>query len=331
MKAVIWTQYGPPEVLQVQEIPTPTPKEHEVRIRVHAATVTAGDWEARSLKFPFWLNIMMRGFVGVLKPTRVKILGQELAGVVDAVGKDVTRFKVGDAVFGSTGFSFGAYAEYNCLPADSEDSALAIKPDNISFAEAAALPTGALEALHFLRLGKIQPGEKLLVIGGGGSIGTAGVQLAKHYGAEVTALDHGSKLDFLRDLGADHVVDYTKEDFAQRGETYDLIFDVVGKNTFQRSMRVLNPGGRYLLANPRISSLIQGLWLARDGKKVIAKTAERHNADLVHLAELIADGTLKVIMDEHRFTLDQMAEAHRYAESGLKKGNIIIDVVEEGQ
>ena len=210
MKAMVWTKYGPPEVLQLRELEKPAPKDNEVLVKICATTVTAGDSEARALKLPFWLSLLIRAYVGLLKPTRITILGQELAGEVEAVGKDVSLFRTGDQVFAAAGFGFGAYAEYKCLPAD---AVMAIKPANLTYAEAAAVPVGALEALHFIRNGNLQPGEKVLIIGAGGGIGTYAVQLAKYHGAEVTGMDKPGKLDTLRSLGADHVIDYTREDF----------------------------------------------------------------------------------------------------------------------
>ena len=324
MKAIVWTNYGPPEVLQLQEIDKPTPKDNEVLIKVHAATVTAGDCEARSLKFPFWVALPMRLYVGLWKPTRANILGQELAGEVEAVGKDVTLFREGDPVFGTTGIGFGAHAEYICLPEKSGDVALAIKPANMSYEEAAAVPTGGLEAVHFLKKGNIQRGERILINGAGGSIGTAAVQLAKYFGAEVTAVDSTEKLDMLRSLGADHVIDYTQEDFAQRGETYDVIFDVVGRHSFSRCIKSLKPNGRYLLANPTLSAMFQGLWISRSsGKKIILAFSGRQTDDLVFLKELIEAGELITVIDR-RYPLEQIVEAHRYVETGQKKGNVLL-------
>ena len=326
MKAIVWTAYGPPEVLQLQEIEKPIPKDNEVLIRIRATSVTAGDCEGRSLSFPFWLLIPMRLYKGIRKPRGTAILGQELAGDVEAVGKDVTRFKAGDAVFGTTGFGFGAYAQYLCLPEMSEAGVLAIKPTNMTYEEAAAVPTGGLEALHFLRKGSIQNGETVLINGAGGGIGTAAVQLAKYFGAQVTAVDSTGKLDMLRALGADHVIDYAQEDFSKGGETYDVILDVVGKDSFARCIKALKPNGRYLMANPRLRSIVRGMWISRSSsKKVIADFAGRKLEDLLHLKELIEAGKLKTVIDRH-YPLEQTVEAHRYVETGQKKGNVVITV-----
>jgi NADPH:quinone reductase-like Zn-dependent oxidoreductase len=232
MKAITWTHYGPPEVLQLQEVAAPAPKDGEVLVKIHAAGVTAGDCELRRLQLALGLSLPMRLYVGIGRPRRVTILGQELAGEVAAVGRAVRNFAVGDQVVAATGFGFGAYAEYTCLPAagdsDGGTATLAPKPPNLTYAEAATLPVGGLEALHFLRRANIRPGESLLINGAGGSIGTLALQLAKHYGAAVTAVDGPGKLTMLRELGADDVVDYTQEDFTKLGKTYDIIFDVVG-------------------------------------------------------------------------------------------------------
>jgi NADPH:quinone reductase-like Zn-dependent oxidoreductase len=326
MKAIVWTKYGPPEGLELREVEKPTPTADEVRIKVHATTVTAGDCEARRLQFPLGLGLAIRAYAGLIRPVRLTILGQELAGEVEAVGKEATRFKEGDQVFASTGFGFGAYAEYTCLSERSDTGVMALKPVNMTYEEATAVPVGGLEALHFLRQGGLQSGRKVLINGAGGSIGTIGVQLAKHYGAEVTAVDSAGKLDMLRSLGADHVIDYTREDFTERGEVYDAIFDVVGKAPYAGSMRSLSKSGVYLLANPSLSRLVRGRWTSMTSSKgVVSGASSPTTADLLFLKGLIESGTLRVVIDR-RFPLEQMAEAHRYVEAGGKKGNVVITV-----
>lgn len=328
MKAIVWTKYGPPDVLKLQDVPKPTPKDNEVLIKIHAATVTAGDTEIRRLKFPMGLGILMRMFVGLRRPKRITIMGQELAGKIESVGKDVKLLKKGDHVFGSPGFNMGAYAEYKCMPEKPEDGILAKKPANMTFEEAAGVIIGGMESLHFLGKVNIQEGEKVLINGAGGSIGTFGVQLAKSYGAEVTAVDSHMKLDMLRNLGADHVVDYTKEDFTQSGKTYDVIFDVVGKASFSGCIRSLNQNGRYLIANPRLSKIIRGRLISKkSGKKVTTAIANYRTEDLSSLKELIEAGKIKSIIDR-RYPLEKTAEAHRYVEKGHKKGNVVITVVQ---
>lgn len=323
MKAVIWTKYGPPEGLQLRDVPMPVPKDDEVRIRVHAATVTAGDCEVRSLRLSPMIVLPMRIFMGIRRPSRITILGQELAGEVEAVGKDVTRFKPGDAVFGATGLRLGGYGEYACLP---ERAVLALKPDNITFEEAATIPTGGMEALHFMRLGKVGNGQHVLINGAGGSIGTYGIQLAKHFGARVTAVDSTAKLDLLRRAGADHVIDYTREDFTRSGDTYDVVFDVIGKSPFGPTVRALTPTGYYLVANPTLSKAVRGRWVAaRSDKKVLLKTADQRTEDLQFLAGLVESGVLKSFIDR-RYPLAQTADAHRYVESGQKQGHVVISV-----
>jgi NADPH:quinone reductase-like Zn-dependent oxidoreductase len=328
MKAIVWTKYGPPDVLQFQEVEKPVPKENEVLIRIYATTVTAGDCEMRSLKFPIYLSLPMRMWVGFRKPRGKTIPGTELAGVIEAVGKDVKRFKEGNQVFGSTGMGLGANAEYICLPEEPGEmgGGLAIKPTNMTYEEAATVPFGGRDALHFLRKGNIQSGDRILINGAGGSIGTFAVQLAKQFGAEVTAVDSASKLDMLRSLGADHVIDYTTEDFTTNGEVYDVIFDVVGKLSFSRSKRSIKPNGTYLLANPLGSQMIIGPWTRMtSSKKVIMETASASTEDLIYLKELIEAGKLITVIDR-RYPLEQTAEAHRYVETGQKMGNLVITV-----
>ncbi len=329
MKAVIWTKYGPADALQLQEVEKPAPKADEVRIKIHATTVTAGDCEMRSLNLPFFLAVPMRAYIGLRKPKRITILGQELAGEIESVGKDVKLFKVGDPVFAATGFGLGAYAEYKCMPERPAgmEGVLALMPGNLTHEEAAAVPIGGLEALHFLRKGNIHGGQKVLINGAGGSIGTFAVQLARHFGAEVTGVDSTGKLDMLRSIGAQHVIDYTREDFTKNGKTYDLIFDVVGKSPFSRSVRSLKPDGRYLLANPRPSHMVRGRWISMSSsKRVIYGAAGQRTEDLLALKELIEAGVIKPVIDR-RYTLEQAAEAHRYVETGNKKGSVVITVV----
>jgi NADPH:quinone reductase-like Zn-dependent oxidoreductase len=272
------------------------------------------------------LSLPIRLYAGLRRPTRITIIGQELAGEIEAVGKKVTLFKEGDQVFGATGLGFGAYAEYKCLPGVPEEGVLAIKPANVTYAEAACIPTGGLEALHFLRKANIQSGQKVLINGAGGSIGTFAVQLAKYYGAEVTGVDSTGKLDMLHMIGADHVIDYTHEDFAKSGDTYDVIFDVVGKSSFSRSIRSLKQNGRYLIANPGLSLMVRGQWTSRtSSKKVFVGAASQKTEDLIILKELIEAGKIKPIIDRY-YPLEQIVEAHRYVETGHKKGNVVIMV-----
>jgi len=322
MKAAVCTRYGPPEVLQLRELEKPTPKDDEVLVRVHAATVTAGDCELRSLKLPLSWQLIARIGFGFRGP-RKKILGQELAGEIESVGKAVRLFKKGDQVFAFTGLRLGAWAEYNCLP---ENGWMAIKPANMTYEEAAAVPAGGLHALHCLRKGNIESGQKVLIYGAGGTVGTVAVQLAKSFGAEVTAVDNTRKLDMLRSIGADKVIDYTKADFTKSGETYDVIFDVVGKSSFSGCMRSLKEKGFYLLGNPGLSQQARGLWtLMRSSKKVIGGTVSYRGEDLIFLKELIEAGKLRSAIDR-RYPLEEIAEAHRYVDTGQKKGNVVITV-----
>lgn len=327
MKAIVWTAYGPPEVLQLKEVPKPVPKNDEVLIRIYAATVTAGDCEQRSLKLPLLLRLPMQLYVGFNRPKRITILGMDLAGEIESVGTNVRRFKKGDHVFATTGFiNMGTYAEYICLPENAKEVALSIKPHNMTYEEAASVPTGGLEALHFLRKCKIRNGEKVLINGAGGTIGTFAVQLAKYFGAEVTGVDSLDKLDMLRSIGAEKVINYNQEDFTKNSETYDVIFDVAGKSSYSRSLRSLKQNGRYLLANPRLSQMLRGRWTSMiSSKKVIIGAASQKTEDLNYLKEIIEAGIIKSVIDR-RFPLEQTAEAHRYVETGRKKGNVIITV-----
>ncbi len=327
MKAIVWTDYGPPDVLQLKEVEKPTPKDNEVLIRIYATTVTAGDCEQRSLKIPIWHRLPLKAYVGFKRPTRITILGMELAGEIESVGQDVKLFKKGDQVFAATGFAdMGACAEYICLPEEPEEGALAIKPANMTYEEAAPVPMGGLEALHFIRQGNIQSGQKVLINGAGGTIGPFAVQLAKYFRAEVTGVDSAGKLDMLSSIGADQVIDYTQEDFTKSGQTYDFILDVVSKSSFSGSIRSLKQDGRYLIANPGPSQVILGRWTSMtSSKKVIFGAAHPKSKDLVFLKELIEAGKIKTVIDR-RYSLDQVAEAHSYVETGRKKGNVVITV-----
>ncbi len=326
MKAMVWTKYGSPDVLQLRQVEKPTPKDNEVLIKIHAATASTPDSELRRLKLPLLYAILLRLYIGFIRPTRIKILGTEFAGEIESAGKDVTLYKTGDEVFGYTGLNMRTYAEYICLPEKSSGIAgvLAKKPVNMSYEEATAVPFGGLEALHSLGKADIQRRQRVLIVGAGGSIGTYSVQLAKHYGAEVTGVDHKSKLDMLRLIGADHVIDYTREDFTKNGKTYDVILDTIGKSPFAGSLRSLNENGTYLNANPGLFGGIRMRWISkRSSKKVIPWTAGYTTDNLLALKELIETGKIKPIIDR-RYPLEQTAEAHRYVDGGHKKGNVVI-------
>ena len=307
MKAIVYTQYGPPEVLRLQEVEKPTPKDHEVLVRVVATTVTIGDTIMRSFKLPVhgWQKLMARLILGIRKPRR-PILGMELAGEVESVGRKVTRFKIGDPVFASTfAVDFGGHAEYKCLP---ENGVVAIKPANLSYEEAAAVPGAGQTAWQCLKKGKIQPGQKILIYGASGAVGTYAVQLAnRYYGADVTGVCSGVNLELVRSLGASQVIDYTRQDFTQSGATYNVVFDAVGKLTPTQGKKALKTGGVYI--NVHADS---------DGGDKLE--------NLLVLKGLIEAGKIKPVIDRC-YPLEQMAEAHRYVEQGHKKGNVVITVV----
>ncbi|OED31825.1 hypothetical protein BHE17_04975 [Planococcus maritimus] len=320
MKAMVCTRYGTPETLELHELEKPRPKAKEISIKVLASTVTAGDCEMRSFTFPPYLRLPMRLLFGARKP-RMKVLGQEFAGVVEAVGESQTHFEIGDRVVGSTGMKLGANAEYVCLP---ERYAIVRMPDELDYEQAATIPTGGMNALFFLRKANVQAGQKVLIIGAGGSIGTIAVQLAKHEGAEVTAIDRQEKLDMLLSVGADKVIDYEREDFTANGETYDVIFDIVGKNTFAQAKGSLKPTGIYLIGNPSLSEVLQKFKGRRKGAgRVYMGVANYKADDLRYLVELFAAGQMKAVIDR-TYPLDELAQAHRYVESGMKKGNVVM-------
>jgi NADPH:quinone reductase-like Zn-dependent oxidoreductase len=322
MKAIVCTKYGPPDVLQLKEVEKPTPKDNEVLVKIHATSVHIGDWRLRSFTVPPLFRLPFRISVGFRGP-RKKILGEELAGEIEAVGKDVNRFKEGDQVFGDTGAVLGAYAEYVCLP---EKATLATKPAGMTYEEAAAGPVSTLAALYYLRRGGIQSGQKVLINGASGALGTAAVQLAKHFGAEVTAVCSTANLELVKSLGADKVIDYTKEDFTKNGETYDIIFVAVGKRPFSQCKGSLKQRGVFLLSVPTLAILLQTLWTSMIGsKKAILGVPKSSIEDLVFLKELIEAGKIKPVIDR-RYPLAQIAEAHRYVDTGRKKGNVVITV-----
>jgi len=318
MKAIVYTKFGSPDVLQLKEVRKPTPKNNEVLIKIYATTIVKEDPDMRASP----------GFNGFLKP-RNPILGQELAGEVEAIGKDVTRFKPGDQVFGID--SFGAYAEYKCMP---EDKALAIKPNTVSYEDAASIPNGTLTALPFLRdKGKIHSKQSVLIYGASGSVGIAAVQLAKYYGAKVTGVCSTTNLDWVKSLGADQVIDYTQENFTENGKTYDIIFDTIGKCSFSECKGSLTAEGTYLATVPTPEIMFQALKTAKSSKKKVKfaatglRQASEKIKDLIFLTELVETGKIKPVIDR-RYPLEQTAEAHRYVEQGHKKGNVVITVVQ---
>jgi NADPH:quinone reductase-like Zn-dependent oxidoreductase len=315
MKAVIYNQYGPPEVLQLAEVEKPVPAANEIRVRIRATAVNSADWRLRKAD-PFLVRLMF----GLTKPKR-KILGIVLAGEVEQVGANITRYKTGDQVFGMATMKMGAYAEYICLP---EDAPLAPKPPQLRFEAAASIPFGAHTALHFLRQLPIEKGQKFLIYGASGAVGTAAIQLAKHHGAEVTAVCSTANLDLVRSLGADKVIDYTREDVAQCGETFDVVFDTVGKTSALPFAKLLQPKGTLILGAAMGAQALQGLWISMSsGIKVLTGTAKVNAEDMRFLGSLIASGELKPVIDK-TFPLEQMVEAHRYVEAGHKKGNVAI-------
>lgn len=311
MKAAVCTRYGPPEVLQIKDVEKPVPKDDQILVRVRATTVTSGDSRVRRAD-PFLVRLLM-GFTRPKSP----ILGSELAGEVEAVGKGATRFKVGDQVFGG---GVNTCAEYTCVR---DAGARALKPANMTFEEAAAIPFGGLSALHFLKAGNVGRGQKVLVYGASGSVGTAAVQIAKHLGAEVTGVCSTANLELVKSLGADRVVDYTKEDFARPG-AYDVVFDTVGKASFSSCMRSLRKGGVYLHA-VAIVPVLRRLRSSLAGRRFVGGVAKPKAEDMAFLKGLIEAGAMRAVIDR-RYPLEQIAEAHRYVDTGRKRGNVVITV-----
>ena len=322
MKAVVYEAYGSPDVLRFEEVVKPTPKDNEVLIKIHATTVTSADCRLRSLNVPRGFGLISRLVFGITKP-RQPILGTELAGDIESIGKSVKKFKVGDPVFANSGLGLAAHAEYKCMP---EDGAIALKPTCLSYDEAAAMSFGGMTALDFFRRGKLQRGDKLLINGASGSVGTAAVQLAEYFGAEVTGVCSAANMDLVRSLGAAHVIDYTREDFTRNGEIYDLIVDTAGTAPFSRSKNSLKEKGRLLLVLAGLPDMLPIPWVSiTTRKKIIAGPAKERAEDLRFLAELAEAGTFKPVIDR-RYLFEQMAEAHRYVDTGRKKGNVVITV-----
>ncbi len=322
MRAAVHTRYGPPEVVEIKAVPRPVPGENDVLVRVHATTVCAADWRLRKAD-----PILVRFINGFWGPTKIPILGMEFAGTVESVGSVVTRFGVGDEVFGSTGFKFGAHAEYVYLP---ETGGVALKPVNMTLEEAAAVLFGGISALHFLRLGKVQAGQKVLIYGASGSVGVFAVQLAKHFGAQVTGVCSTRNLDLVKSLGADEVVDYTKQDFSGAGQIYDAVFDMVGKSGYSRTLKCLKRGGLFVQVGAYggmlsiLAGMLRGMWVSMTGAaKVIGGVATAAPGDQALLKELVEAGKLRTVIDK-RYSLDQIAEAHRYAEAGHKRGHVVV-------
>jgi NADPH:quinone reductase-like Zn-dependent oxidoreductase len=319
MKAMVYVEYGPPEVIQLRETEKPVPKDNEVLIKIFATSVSSGDSRLRRAD-PF----AMRLFNGLTKPRKVTVLGNELAGEIEAVGSDVTLFEVGDKVYGQTGLTLGANAEYKCLP---ENGTIEIKPANLTFEQAAVIPFGGSTALHFLRKGGIRCGHKVLIYGASGSVGTAFVQLASYFGADVTGVCSTANIELVKSLGAATVIDYTREDFTRSSQRYDIICDTTGKSSFQGCIHSLNQNGVYLrVVNLAFSPVVRGLWTSITSKhRVIGGVAEEKKETLGFLKELIEAGKYKPVIDR-TYPLEQLAEAHRYVDGGHKKGNVAITV-----
>lgn len=320
MKAIVCTGYGPPDVLQLKDVKKPVPRDNEILVKIHAATVTSGDVRIRSSTYAAWFWLPARIIWGITRP-RKKIPGNELAGVIEAVGNDVTQFKAGDQVYGIIwNVSFGAAnAEYICLPINE----LAIKPANMTYREAAAAPIGGLTALVLLRKGNIRSGQKVLIVGASGSVGTFAVQLARHFGAEVTGVCGTANIEMVKSLGAHKVIDYTKDDFTRNGQTYDIIFDAVIKTSYSNCKKSLMPGGVFVTVD---WPLLQAFWTSLAGRRKIVFGIANRIEDLSYLRELIEAEKIKSVIDRC-YPLEQTAEAHRYVETGHKKGNVVIDVV----
>ena len=323
MKAIVYNRYGPPEVLQVEEVEKPVPLDDEVLIKIFAAEATKSDCEMRSFKFAVkWFWLPLRIMLGIKKPKR-QILGGYFAGEVESFGKDVSSFRVGDQVFGSAQMRMGSYGEYLCLPAS---YTIGLKPKNLSFAEAAAVPLGGLNALHFMRKANINSGEKVLINGAGASIGTFALQIAKTMGAEVTAVDSSIKEEMLRGIGADHFIDYTLVDFTKNGQSYDVIFNMVANTSYSACIAALRPGGRYLMGNPRISDMLRSVFTPLLTDKTVTFTFARESEEeLLELKTMIEAEEIKPVVDQV-YPMEQAAEAHRKVEAERRLGIIAIAI-----
>jgi NADPH:quinone reductase-like Zn-dependent oxidoreductase len=335
VKAIVYEEYGTPDVLQLKEVEKPAPKDKEILVQNYATSVKYGDILARKIKFvsprefnmPWLFWFMAKISFGFRKP-KISILGSEFAGVIESTGQGVTRFKQGEQVFGYLGQRMGAYAEYLCMP---DDGIVTLKPANMTFQEAATFPYGSIMALNLLRKVNIGSGQKVLVIGASGAIGSAAVQLTRHYGAEVSGVCSTSKVEFVKSLGANKVIDYTQEDITQSGENYDLIFDVLGRSSFARSKASLKQDGVHLYVSFKMKQLGQMIWTSRSGsQRVICALASEKPEDLVSIKELFEAGRIKAHL-EKSFPLEQAAEAHRYVEGGSNKGPVAITVTDDGK
>lgn len=317
MKAAVYTQYGPPEVLQVKQVEKPTPKANEILVRIKATAVNSGDWRLRKAD-PFAVRLIF----GLIRP-KINILGSVFSGEVESVGEDVKHFKAGDFVFGHTNMRFGAYAEYICVP---ENGSLALKPANISHKEAAVIPFGGVTALHFIKKAAINPGQKVLVVGASGAVGTAAIQLAKSFGADVTGVCSTANIALVKSIGADKVIDYTKENFTKNGETYDFIFDAVKAIGVTRSVKSLNKNGQLILSAAGMTEMLQGFWISITSNiKVMTGVISHTAADIIFIKELIETNKFRPVIDR-TYSLEQITEAHAYVEKGHKKGNVAIEV-----
>lgn len=321
MKAMVCTKFGPPEVLKLKEIDKPIPKDNEVLIKIDATTVTKYDCWVRSFKLSSRIIALLFGMNFGFRKPKNPILGTEFAGKVEAVGEDVKNFKIGDVVFGYPGMSIGSCAEYRCMD---ENGVLALKPSNMTVEEAASVQQGALTALYYLRQVNVQKNQKVLVFGASGGVGIYAVQLAKYFGSEVTGICSTSKIELVKSIGADTVIDYTKEDFTKNGETYNIIFDTIGKSPFSASVRSLRNSGFYLITTHKLLRFFRILWQnLTSSKKVISPLLKETKKDLIFLRELIEAGKLYSVIDK-TYPLEQTIEAHKYVESGEKKGHVVI-------